>query len=130
MNHYAGIDVSLECSSVCGQSVRGALGGVFRRSRDVAASCEEAGNGDILVQRLPVQSNPAEFDLLAFGRRCMQQARKPRERNTQCPTIGQFDPHGGVIEAYVGGRSGHAVPLQADRGSGGWLEEYPNVARN
>ena len=55
---------------------------MFRGSRDIAASREKAGNGDIFVKRFPVQADAAELDLVAFVRRCMEQARKPRERDS------------------------------------------------
>jgi hypothetical protein len=109
-----GLCLQLQREASAGGS--GHLGGVFRGSRDIAASREKAGNGDIFVKRFPVQADAAELDLVAFVGRCMEQARKPRERDTECPSIRQFDPHRMFVEANASCRNGHAKPSEEDRG--------------
>ena len=46
------------------------LSGVLCRLRRVAAASEQAGDGNIFVERIPVQANAADFDLSALGRCC------------------------------------------------------------
>jgi len=66
--------------------------GYIGRAGHIAAPGQEAGNGYIFVDLFPVQARAAEFDLLTLPGRCMQQARKPGERDTERTPVFQIDP--------------------------------------
>jgi hypothetical protein len=60
---------------------------------DIAAASQQAGHGNILIQFFPVQAVTAQLKPIAFGRRGLQEARKPRQRHTKRTPVGQIDPH-------------------------------------
>jgi hypothetical protein len=59
----------------------------------IAATGEQAGDGNVLVERFPVQSDAAQLKLFALGGRRAQQSGEPGERHAERPPVGQFDPH-------------------------------------
>ncbi len=71
---------------------------MLRRSRDVTAPGEQAGNGNVFVDCFPMKADTAHFDLFPLRRCRSQQPGKPCERDAERPPIGQLDPHGVVVE--------------------------------
>jgi hypothetical protein len=49
----------------------------------VGAAGEEAGYGDVLVERFLMEAVARDFDVAALFERSVQQARKPRERQAE-----------------------------------------------
>ncbi len=62
---------------------------------------EKSRNGNILVERIPVQAAAGEPDLLALLRSAFEQAREPRKRNAQRAAVAQLDPKTVFIEAHT-----------------------------
>jgi hypothetical protein len=50
-------------------------------------ACQQAGDGDVLVQRLPTEAAGADLHALPLLRRAMEQARKAGQRDTQGAAI-------------------------------------------
>src|SRR5438045_8534867 len=84
--------------------------------REITASGKEAGDRNILVDLLPVQTQSAQLDALARGRGRIEQTRKPRKRHTDCAAVGQIDPHRVLVKADGGRRNGHAMPSRSGPG--------------
>jgi hypothetical protein len=78
--------------------------------RRIAASGQQPGNRNILVDIFPMQADAADFDARTFFRLCAQQARKPRQRHAERAPVGQVDPHGVIVKANLGCRNAHATP--------------------
>lgn len=122
-NAWSGIELLRQRDLVVGfllpndrAGVGSPLGCMFRGSCDVTASGEKAGDEDIFVKRFPMQPDPAQFDLFAFGGGCVQQPGKPGERDTQGPAVRQLDPHRVFVKSNASCRNGHAKPSEEDRG--------------
>lgn len=83
--------------------------------RDVAATGEKSGDGNVLVDLVPVQADMADFDLAALRGCRFQKPGKPCERDAERSAVGEFDPHGVFVEANASCRNAHAIPSQSGR---------------
>jgi len=68
----------------------------------VAESGEEADDGDVFIERFPVEAAAVEADLLASFRGGVQQAREPCQRYSQDATVAQVYPEAVFVEANSG----------------------------
>jgi hypothetical protein len=70
---------------------------LWERVGVVAAAGEEAGDGDVLVERLPMQAEGADLHRPALLRRGVEEAREPGERHAEDAAIGEVDPPREVV---------------------------------
>jgi len=61
---------------------------------------QQAGDGDVFVQRFPMYAARAQLELIPLFGRSSQEAREPRERDGHSPAIVQINPHAVVVEAH------------------------------
>jgi len=97
---------------------------------EVSTAGQQAVDGDVFVQLIPVDAARAEGEACALLRRGCQQAGKPGQGHDKHPPIGEVDPHAVAVEGDGSGRSAHARLTQSRTphasaavrlGSGGWL---------
>ena len=103
---------------------------MFALARLVSAPGEQSCDRDILVEFLPMQAGAGKFDLRACGGRCVQEPRKPRERNADSAAVGKIDPHRIRVEAPPTRRPAHAMLSECGRGGTRRPLEYAQVRRN
>jgi hypothetical protein len=68
-----------------------------------------------------MQADTAQLDLLALGRRRVQQPWKPCQGYAERPSVGQLDPHRVFVKSNAGRRNDHAMPSKE---SVGWVEPF------
>ena len=114
MRRYVGFLNTFELSgAVVGSIIRHSrLGGMLRMPCGVSISGQQARNGDVFVEGFSMQAYTAQLDVGTFPGRRTQQPRKPRERNTNRPSVSEFNPHRVFVKSYAGCRSGHAMLLE------------------
>ena len=61
---------------------------------------QQAVDGDVFVQRFPMNTARAEFELIPLFGGGSQKAGEPRERDGDSPAIVQIDPHAVVVESH------------------------------
>jgi len=61
---------------------------------------QQAVDGDVFVERFPMNTARAEFELVPLLGRSSQEPRKPRERDGHASAIVQVDPHAVVVESH------------------------------
>lgn len=64
---------------------------------EIAVTGEQSGDGDVLVKRIPVQTQGTDPHLFALRWRAMQQPRKPGQWHAECAPVGQLDPQGVAV---------------------------------
>ena len=75
--------------------------------RQVRLPGQQARNGNVFIQRIPVQATFAQLYLGALLGRGFEQTRKPGQGCGDGATIRKADPHGVVIESNRFRRSVH-----------------------
>jgi len=66
----------------------------------VTVTGQQAVDGDVFIQRFPMNTARAEFELVPLFRLSSQEAGEPRERDGHSPAIVQIDPHVVVVESH------------------------------
>jgi hypothetical protein len=84
-------------------------GYVLRSPRQVASAGEEAGDGNVFVELVPMKTESGKFDAFAHGRGRIEEARKPRERHADGAAVRQVDPHRMFVKADDLRGNGHAM---------------------
>src|SRR4051794_39141504 len=77
-------------------------------SSQVATTCEEPGNGNILVQLVPMEAEAAQFDAIALRGCGIHQTWGPCQRHGERSTIAEVDPHRVLVKADCHRRNSHA----------------------
>ena len=79
----------------------------------VALSSQQARDGDVLVQRFPMQAAAADADLLALFGGGVQEPGEPCQRYADNSTVAEIDPHAIWIEVHSRWANGriHALTL-------------------
>src|SRR5271163_4626820 len=75
-------------------------GGEGLAGRVVGLSGEEACDGNVLVQGVPMEAAVGDPKLFALLRGAMQEPGKPRQRHAESPAIAQVGPDAVGIEAH------------------------------
>lgn len=66
----------------------------------VALASQKTGDGDVLVERLPMQATAADAELFALFRAGLEEAWKPGQRHGDDSAVAEIDPHAVLIEMH------------------------------
>ena len=67
-------------------------GDLAGRLRHIPVAGQQALNGNVLVQLIPVDAESAQFERLTLNGRGVEQAREPCQRDAQYTGVIEFDP--------------------------------------